>query len=43
MKFLSGYNITIVVQWGEFLAKVEGPPPPPPHPLSRKTLGRIQL
>ena len=29
MKFLSGYNITIVVQWGEFLAKGEGPLPIP--------------
>ena len=29
MKFLSGYNMTIVVQWGEFLAKGEGPLPIP--------------
>ena len=29
MKFLSGYNMTIVVQWGDFLAKGEGPLPIP--------------
>ena len=40
MKFLSGYNIKIIVYWGEFSA---GGGELPLIPSVKKTLGRIQI